>query len=568
MKKLARNIFIVIGLCVAVAYRLRRHLIAWALELTRVKNTVEVVRGVRVPMKDQIMLTADHYSPPDPGNYPTILIRTPYGRNANDSSFGLLLSLVAQRFAERGYHVIVQDVRGRFESQGEFTPYFNEKEDGLATLEWIDRQPWSNGVVGTWGSSYLGIVQWAVAAHSPLIQACVPSITGSDSRRVLYPDDALDLGLALRWMAILEHLHKNKTRHWIAGLRLLQDAEKDITPALTHLPLKNADRIATGETKQYYQDWLEHESADDPMWQQEREKINIAGIDAPVHLIGGWYDFFLRALLDDYNTLKQAGKSPHLTIGPWHHFTAMIRPVDIRAAINWFDAHLKGDRRRLREHPVRVYIMGADEWRSFQTWPPRATATQYYLHTGQRLDTQPPIEATAPDCFIYNPKDPTPIVGGAQFHPLAGAKDNRPLAARPDVLTYITSPLETAREVIGHVRLNLYARSSQPTSDFFARLVDVHPDGKMVNICDGLCRATPADDHDAVRIDVDMWATAHQFQAGHRIGLLIAGGAHPHWNRNPGMKQTTADVDQLHPAEQTIYHDLRRPSALVLPVYR
>lgn len=543
----------------------RRRLFAFLLRLPPPCYHVHVAEGQAVPMRDGVHLIADHYQPNTLEPCPTILIRSPYGRRASAGFFGMLLAIIAQRFAERGYQVVVQDVRGRFDSGGEFNPYFNETRDGEDTLAWIKHRPWYNGKIGMWGPSYLGLVQWAVGTH---LDALVPSVTGSRLEMILYPDGAFDLGLALRWLTIFRALDKYAKRPLVAAAPMLLEVEHAIRPAFAHLPITEADTVALKQAAPYYRLWLEHPDPDDAVWQEARQTLDISHLKAPVHLMGGWYDFFLRTLLLDYHTLREAGQNPYLTIGPWSHFSNLMHlSSSLKPALAWFDAHLKGDSQGLREKPVRIYVMGANQWREMDDWPPPATPTPFYLHHHHQLAPMPPQGIEAPDCYHYDPQQPTPALGGAQFSLSAGPKDNRRHEQRPDVLTYTTLPLTYDVEVIGPVRLRLYAHSSRPYTDFFGRLCDVHPDGRSVNICDGLLRINPQ--HTMVGedgvwcLEVDMWATAHRFKAGHCIRLQVSSGAHPRWCRNLGSESQT----DLYCAEQTIYHDAVHPSALILPIH-
>jgi putative CocE/NonD family hydrolase len=289
-----------------------------------------------------------------------------------------------------------------------------------------------------------------------------------------------------------------------------------------------------------------------------------------VHLVGGWYDFFLRGLLADYAALRDAGQKPYLTIAPTHHFNGMVSPLALREGLRWFDAHLKGEQGALRERPVHVYMMGLEQWRALNDFPPPSREALLYLGSEAALQPSPASDIQEGDRYLYDPANPTPILGGNQFNPHAGAKDNRSLEARSDVLTYTSSVLEQPVEVMGTARLTLYARSSVEHTDFFARLCDVCPDGRSINICDGFLRVTP---ESAARqpdgtlcLEIDLWATAYYFKRGHRIRLIIASGAHPRWARNLGTGESWVNGQTLRQAQQTILHDRERPSRLSLPL--
>jgi uncharacterized protein len=530
----------------------------------RARRSVE--HGILIRMNDGVLLCADHYYSSNTERGPTILIRSPYGRNLRAGVFGGLVAFIARYFAARGYHVLTQDVRGRFDSQGEFEPYFHERSDGQATIAWLKQQPWFNGSLGMWGSSYLGIVQWAIA-DAPELQALVPGVTTSDLYDVVFPDGALDLGLMMRWTALLRIQERYTGWRALLSLLLLPEMERAVRPTFNHLPLQSADARLPGGAVDYYRRWLE-QAEHDPEWKTTLQGIDPAKVNAPVHLIGGWYDFFLRGLLRDYAALQAAGKAPYLTIGPWHHFSHFfLMLVMIKPGLAWFASQLKGEKNHLRKKPVRLYIMGANKWRDYDIYPPPSTEQRFYLGRDKTLTEA--STSSSPDHYSYDPANPTPVVGGTQFSLYAGARDNRSLERRADVLSYTTSPLQKSLEIIGPVHVELYVSSSLESTDFFGRLCDVYPDGRSINVCDGLFRIeTVSEERQAdgsLCIKIDLWATAYQFQAGHSVRLLIASGAHPRWSRNLGGPSPLTDII-LQRAEQTIYHDRQHPSALVLPV--
>lgn len=560
----------VLGVFFLILWRLRYQLLARVLHLPSPTNQVSVDPGIAIPASDGISLYADHYSPRKPGQYPIILIRSPYGREPSASAFGWLLAFIARRFAERGYHVLVQDVRGRFSSGGSFEPYFNERADGQATLAWIKRQPWYDGKIAMWGSSYLGIVQW-VLADDPEIAALAPSITGSDLRSILFPDGSLDLGLMMRWMTVLDVLHQYRDKRNILAAKMWYDIENAIEAAFSHLPVETDDEVALGKIVPFYHLWMEHHAPDDAIWQEARESLRVEDVQKPIHLVGGWYDFFLRAMLQDYQALEQKGHQPYLTIGPWHHFNAMVSFVDLREGMTWFEAHLKGKQDVLRQKPVRLFVMGSNEWRDMDTWPPSAQHQSYYLQPDFSLDTSAPEIPTHSVSYVYDPAEPTPSIGGTVFGPWQGGRhDNRPLECRDDVLTFTSEPLPYDLDVIGYVRLQLHVLSSCESADFFGRLCDLTPDGKSYNVCDGLLRVSFKDDGVPAGqphcIEIDMWATAHCFKQGHSIRLQVSSGAHPRWARNLGTGDDLVAGTALQAAEQTVFIGNDHPSQLILPI--
>lgn len=554
------------------AYILRKPLIARWFDLPPPQYGVALHRNIRVPMPDGVTLATDHYAPrPTNGeanSFPTIVIRTPYGR-------ALAPAFHARRFAERGYHVLVQDVRGRFGSGGQFEPFVHEQADGLATLSWLRQQPWYNDIVGSWGQSYLAYTQWALATAAPdALTTLFPSLPSSRGAYIGQVDDAQLLELPLRWMVILDVLRyapggQGPFAPWRPLWRLLpRNQDRLLRPVFNHLPLNECDVLAIGREVPHFQRLLDETAV--PQLQETDLSGQLARLRQPIHLLGGWYDFMLGDMLRDYATLRAAGNAPYLTIGPWHHVHPEISGTTLREALDWYDAHLKQIPGRLARKPVKVYVMGAEEWRQFDRWPPPSQSTPFYLHDDFRLTLRRPVENGASRNYTFDPRDPTPAVGGPLFYSGAGARDNRILEARRDVLTYTTAPLENALEVIGPVKARLYVSSSLPHTDFFARLCDVHPDGRSVNLCDGIIRLYPgkvtADADGVLCIEVDMWATAHRFSRGHAIRLQISSGAHPRFAPNPGIEKLPKSQAELAPASQTVYHDSTHPSALLLPL--
>ena len=483
---------------------------------------VVVERDIEVPMPDGVRLRADHYYPRVSGKLPTILVRSPYGRH------GLWGLVFARVFAERGFQVLIQSCRGTFGSDGRFNPFRNERTDGLATIEWMKAQDWFSGDLATIGPSYLGLVQWAVAADAgPELKAMVTQITASEFRSPTYAGESFWLDTALTWVYLVTHQEDPPLAGFLAQVR----SNRTMRPAFKRLPLCEADEVAVGKMVPFFRDWLEHNAPGDEWWQEVDFSRTVSKVAAPVHLLGGWYDIFLPQTIADYQQLRQAGRQPYLTIGPWAHTDLKWMPIATRESISWLRAHLLGNDSALREKPVRVYVMGAGEWRDYAEWPPTVYSEQcWLLQPSGGLDTVMPKESE-PDHYCYDPADPTPAVGGVTLSQNAGAKDNRALEARPDVLSYSSSPLTHNVEVMGPVRAELYVKSSLQHTDFFVRLCDVYPSGKSFNVCDGLLRMHPGDtvaaSDGSFKVEIDLWPTAYRFRPGHRIRLQVSSGAHP-----------------------------------------
>jgi putative CocE/NonD family hydrolase len=549
-----------------VAYLKRRQLVARLLELPPPQNKVKTQTNMSITMPDGVQLIADIYHPVGFASAPTVLIRTPYGRKSLNQFFATL-------FAERGFNVVAQDVRGRFGSEGQFEPYVHEASDGAATLAWIAEQPWSNGRTGMWGQSYVGFVQWAAASTgSPHLHALLPAITQSNLGG---PNDHgfMWLDRTLRWILLLDAMMNNSLTPWqkIGLSYYAPEQNKRIAPGCEHLPLATADEAVLGHPQDFYQTWAQHYQPDDSYWQAVDLRRKVPEISVPMHLVAGWHDIFLQGQLADYAALRQAGYTPYLTIGPWTHMALPGMVAAVREGIDWFTAQLKGESGAIRPYPVQIYLQGADKWLGYASWPPPVEQeTPFYLKPLGQLSTAESPAGSPPDQYRYDPADPTPNLGGALLSTEAGPVDNRPLEARPDVLTYTTEPLSEPLTVIGHVRLRLYVRSSLAFTDFYGRLCDVHEDGRSLNVCDGLFRVQPGrgepQPDGSLLVEVDMTATAYQFQPGHRLRLQVASGAHPRISRNLGTGEPVMYGTEMRVAHQTIYHDPDHPSALILPL--
>jgi uncharacterized protein len=519
---------------------------------------LDVERDLPVAMDDGVVLLADRYAPRGAGPGPTVLIRSPYGRRFwIGLMFGRLL-------AERGLQVVVQSVRGTFGSGGEFDP-FDERDDGLATLRWLREQPWHDGPVGTTGPSYMGIVQWAVADE---LDAMSLAVTASQFRGQSYGSGTLSLDTALSWLLVLEVQERR-----FGPLLLMRGLHRTLPGVYDRLPLRELDRIAFGRESPIWRRWMDELAPESPWWAQRDFSSGVADVEAPVQLVAGWHDIFLPWQIEDFQALKQAGRPPQLVIGPWAHMSPGLASHGLREALGWLRAHLLGDRRRVRDTPVRVWVGGEERWRDLPDWPPPGAAEHtLYLQPGGSLAPTAPEGASPPDRFRYDPADPTPAVGGPVLMDQQPVRDNRALEARPDVLTYTTTPMLADTELIGPVSATVHLRSSLEHTDVFVRLCDVQPDGRSLNVCDALVRLTPdAPPRDAdgvARVELPLWPTAHRLRRGHRLRVQVSSGAHPRYARNPGTGEPPATATRLVAADQEVFHDAERPSSVTVSILR
>ena len=527
---------------------------------------VSVERGLTAKMPDGVELLADRWYPTQQtpaGHPPTVLIRTPYGRT--------VMGPLGRLYAERGYQVVVQSCRGTFGSDGTFVPVRNEQVDGKATLDWVAAQPWFDGRLVMWGASYLGMAQWAVAEDAPdFLRALSLQVTAANFRdSVVFPGGAFALETGLAWL----HEIKNQELGWRAVLRTRLHGGRVVASSSEVLPLGKCDSAAIGEPMGFYQEWLQHSTPGDPWWDAVDFGRRLEHVP-PASFIGGWYDLFLKAQVDDYEALRRAGRPARLTIGPWTHGSPGLFAETVRDGPRWFDSQLgpqRAEREERQDAPVRVFVMGSRTWQEFSLWPPAGKTERWYLGRGGTLAQAPPPDDSPPDRYHYNPNDPTPSVGGPSLNATtAGRKEQSRRERRRDVLTYTSPPLSDDLTVIGPLTATLYVRSSLEHTDFFVRLCDVTEKGKSFNLSDGIVRLTPGSversEDGVATLDIRLWPTANTFKAGHRIRLQVSSGAHPLFNRNAGTGEPLATGATLRSADQEIFHHAGRPSSVVLHV--
>jgi putative CocE/NonD family hydrolase len=558
---------------------------------------VRVERDLAVPVDDGVVLVADRWVPAGAGVAPLVVMRSPYGRRS--------LDLVGRLLAERGYQVLVQSVRGTFGSGGTWEPFRHERADGSATARWLAQQPWWPGAVGTFGPSYLGLTQWALASADPAVTAAVAlSVTSSSFRdSVVFPGGSFALETGATWLYLLEHQQSG----WVRALWSQLGARSALRSAYRTLPLERAESALLGHRVGYYQDWLRHERPGDRWWQE----VDFSGACRsmpPVSMVAGWFDIFLPYQLDDYAALRAAGRPVSLTIGPWVHSSLRMSGVALADAIELFDARLRpapqgpgtaaanrpcapagsvapigSDRDRRREGRVRLALVGRRGWVEVDGWPPPGQRVHWYLHGDGGLRRSGPTPA-GPSRYRWDPADPTPGVGGASLDPAnAGRRDQRRREERPDVRTWTSDVLPDRFALVGPVEAQVWFRASNRFSDLFVRLCTVSPSGRSRNLSDGILRmeagpgggavslGAPVDGDvfDAgdgiVRVRIRMWPVGVELGAGCRLRVQVSGGAHPLFARNLGGGERLGTGARLVPSDHEIFHDPDHPSAIVLP---
>lgn len=548
---------------------------------------VTVEFDVAAKMRDGVTLRANVYRPEGEGLWPTLLARLPYGKDRPM----IISRLDPVQAARAGFMVAIQDTRGRYASEGLWDPFAFEAADGYDSVEWAARLPGSNGRVGMYGDSYLGNAQWMAAIERPpSLAAIAPALTWADPLDGLFArGGALELGLMVPWSL-------EQGPDYIAREAASEAERKARTEAL----IDDYDRLAAGG---YWALPVDDNPALDRHLIPPLPSVaalaspsvaascRVAGrhaeVEVPSFHVAGWYDVFQQGTLDNYVAMAAAGRETRLVVGPWTHLT-FGDPIGelsfgLRAARFEVPAHEQGDvaewqsaflRRHLLSDPepepaeprVRIFVMGRDEWRDEASWPPPdAVETKLFLQAGGGLAPEPP-QPGEPSDFVYDPDDPAPTVGGstvmAPGFP-AGPFDQAAVEARDDVLVF-TSPLLTEElEVTGRVRLVLYAESSAPATDWVGRLCDVHPDGRSINLCDGILRVA-AGTGAGGPYQLDLWSTSNVFLPGHRLRLHVTSSSFPRWDRNLNRGDQGRSSRQI--ARQLVHHDPSRPSHLSLPV--
>ncbi|MEU1182497.1 CocE/NonD family hydrolase [Streptomyces sp. NPDC005820] len=568
---------------------------------------------VRVPMRDGVALAANVWRPAE-GKAPTLLVRLPYGKDVI-MGVGHALMPDIQALLEAGYALIVQDCRGTHRSEGEFVPHMADRNDGQDTVAWITEQPWSDGTVGMYGPSYLGMVQWETAVTgAPCLKAIAPSCTSIDNYEAPWysPGGALSLSLVTSWNA--QMYAADAQRALALGEDTLPQLQELGQAVLSHEALNDvlptAEVPVLAEYGKWWDHWMAHPSHDG-YWDAMELTSELKNVTVPALNIGGWYDLYIGQTLRTYTVARQtagstqAREGQRLIIGPWDHGLAADGVYRDRSFgpmagarlmglsglhVKFFDRWLRGDTTALDDvAPVKIFVMGIDQWRDEQEWPlPDTKWTDFHLTSAGRANTadgEGVLTTEAPagaghETYLYDPRRPVPSAGGASMPTtpgFCGPVDQRTVAAREDVLCFATPVLDEAVEVTGPVSLTLYVSSSAVDTDFTAKLVDVFPDGKAINLCDGILRtryrgglATEElmEPGTVYEVTVDMTGTSNVFLPGHRIRVDVSSSNFPRYDRNTNTGGVIAheSEEQMIPAINHIHHGPDHPSRLVLPI--
>jgi putative CocE/NonD family hydrolase len=555
-----------------------------------------IEKDAAVTMRDGVTLRADLLRPRATGAFPVLVYRTPYGKEPALEEYTTFRHAV-----EHGYAVVVQDVRGRYASDGEFRPYENEGRDGYDTIEWAARQPWSNGAIGTFGLSYPGAVQWLAAVENPPhLKAMVPAMTFSSAQNFFYAGGLWDMS----WMEwIWDNIAPDvRTKKNLPGPKTSEEAVaawSQVAPKMLYtVPLNQLEELHG--IAPYYYAWLTH-PFDDPWWDWCDLRNKYGRVHAAVLNFSGWYDdnYGPEGATTNFAGLlkaRAAASDPqtHLMIGPWVHGVASTaktksgeREFGAAAAIDyddvvlrWMDHYLQGSANGVeKEKPVRYFLMGDNQWRDADAWPPVSTAASYYLVSPKSGEFHGSLSATAPrenkslGSFVSDPAKPV-----VNSYSVSGAHDYRDLAERQDVLTFDSTPLERDTEVTGPIRAQIYLACDCRDTDLWVRLLDIAPDGTALNLMSpglDVLRASYRDlkkrrqllaPNQVYELHLDNLITSNVFRKDHRIRVQVSATFFPNFSRNLQSGELENSSAKMQKANISIYTDRRRPSRIILPM--
>ena len=554
--------------------------------LDALRRIAVVETDVMVPMRDGVKLATDLARPKTEGaKFPVILMRTPYRKNLGGAGGALL----------GGYAFACQDVRGRFNSEGEHRPFLDDPNDAFDTIAWLAKQPWCDGNVGMTGGSYVGYTQLAAAmAKPPALRCILPAVPPSDfDNRVVFYGGALRQELVQGWLIGQAWSSQRVQRKEAPADEIAKwQPHRNFMQWCWHLPLAEAGPLTVGGPG-YVNYWLDGVTSwEKPgLWREVSAVQRAEDIQVPTLITAGFYDIFAQENLDLLLALRARGgsdlarKHSHIVIGPWPHgigapagdanFPTAGR-IFAGAQEKWFARWLKNQPNDTDTWPpIRAYVMGQDRWLETDTWPPtQSKPTKLYLSKG-KLAPGPPKQDEPPSAFTYDPAKPIPTLGGTNLNIAKGMHDHRKNAERPDVLSFLTEPLDTDLTAVGTMRARLFVSSSAPDTDFTAMLLDVRPDGYQGNIQDGIIRCRYRDGRgkpqllkpgEIVEVEIDLWSTAYVFMKGHRIGLHISSSNFPRFDRSLNVADPPATWTKPQTAENKVHHDLKHTSYIELPV--
>jgi hypothetical protein len=508
-------------------------------------------KEILISMDDGVSLNTSLFVPRGIGSFPTILVRTPYNKYVDE--------WMGQAFNMFRIAVVLQDVRGRYRSEGEYYPFINEREDGLKTLRWIREQPWSDGTVAGWGGSYLGFTQWAISDSLDFLTLL---LTGANLYDFVYPDSLFSLQTAYLW----------GTESTANKLNKIDSARR--SSAIMTLPLTAADDSAFMDID-FFNDWVIHDRYDE-YW----KKLDYRGkANTPVLSIAGWYDLFLKAQIRDFQALEANGGNPgHLVIGPWAHgpigepntYGGTEKSGDPKQIFKFVKNFLRKNRMSLgppfKDKRYNLFIMERNEYMGSDVWPPEETKIiPHYLGPGRSI-MKMPLSPGGDLSYIYNPAEPFPSLGGTTLGTGVGPARQNPNSERSDQLIF-EMPVDIEPLILlGPVSATLWLSSSAECTDFIVGIQDVYPDGKIINIQEGGAKVR-FDSKKPEKKEISVWATGYQINPGHKLRVVISSSWFPRYNRSLSTCEPAADATTISEAKQTVWYGPGTPSSINLPVY-
>ena len=564
-------------------------------------SQILVDKNVAVPMRDGVVTYGDLYRPSDGEPVPAIICRTPYSKEQVVRS---VVNPTPLALAEQGYAVLVTDVRGRFASEGKFEPFLNEAQDGYDTIEWAAAQPWCDGNTANYGLSYYGATTLLAARERPPSLRCsIPIITADDYfDGWTYQGGAFELGFAGTWgmgLAAAQLLREDNTVPEGEAMALAE-AMADPIGTLSQRPISMMPGISEPGVADFWEQWTDHDTRDD-YWEELRHSKDYSRFDVPMMFVGGWFDIFGLGTVRNFLGMTAEGKAQHhLWMGPWAHtsYDRYLGEMDFGGTgpaimcgiglvyLDFLNKHLKRIEPATPMPTVSYFVLGANEWRQADAWPPpEGREYPLYLHSrgwansargdGALADATPDRSEPS-DRYLYDPLRPVPSEGGPILQISVGQpgpRDQRDIEERDDVLCYTTGPLDTPLTIAGPVTVDLWATTDGPDTDWTAKLVDLQPDGKAVSLCDGIIRArfresfsdpTPVTPGEPTRYRIDLASTAHRFGIGHRVRLEISSSNFPRFDPNPNTGGRNLHERETRPAVQHVLHNSEHPSRLNL----
>ena len=548
-------------------------------------HTVKREFGQFTPMRDGILLATDVYRPETDDKIPAILLRTPYTRTLE------MYFLQGQYWASHGYAFIVQDVRGRGDSEGSFNPLAQETNDGYDAQSWIAKQPWSNGQVGTMGRSYSGWTQVLSASlNNPALKAMIPVVTPPDPGKY-WPmrNGGLSIGM-VEWAMIVD----GRTMHNFPQSAIEPETGAVVWEAYNNLSLRDID-IKIGYRSKIWQDYLDN-LYNESYWVSRSYQHRLHKSQIPMLHVTGWYDGTLGGSLQNFPNMRQNGNpktrnEQYLIIGPWRHWVesdaknTKIGDIDFSDASKmdlqeiyrkWFDYHIAGKKNEVEKWPqVRLFVMNGNRWIEADDWPvPGTEYINYYLREGNKLDKAKPIIDELPDTYTYDPENPAPFIWSYSVD--SGGPDNyEKVDKRSDILVYETDVSDNTFTVCGPITATLYAATSATDTDWVARISLVHPSGYVQRLTEGWTRARSRNGFfknelvnpgTVEKYKIDLWGTAVEIQPGYTLRLSITSSTLPLLARNLNTGKDITNETNPVVASQAIYHNIDYPSYVTIPI--